>query len=466
MPQFAIAVRRAALGSALLLGLPAAHAQIAIVSPSYIDFGEIKMGAQVTVPVELRNLSAVPLSLAGGGIGGTSNGFSSNAGTCTSPLPANAACAFNFSFRPLSASETVENSTSILLSGGGESLLARIAVRGTGGESLVQVTPRSIDFGEELIGETVIVPVLVTNTHSSTVQFAGGGIGAPFGGGTTCGGGLAPGATCQFSYRFTPGQINETVGNTSFSVSAANPALSQNYPIQMRGRGRTVAGRYHVAPVALNFGDIKIGSQVESPVTSINRTVITMTRAGGGFNNNDNAFSSLGGGVPACAGGALPPAIACLSNYRFLPRERREHAASTRIGYSQAPSFYEEVPIAFTGTGVGTLARVSPVEVDFGDIERAATVSVPVTILNTSPVTLTNFLGGNVTGEFSRTSTCGTSLAVGASCTITYRFTPGFADNFMATTFLSYQGNGAVETTRITLSGTSGSAIFIDGFDP
>ena len=465
MPRIHTAVHCAALGATLLLGLPAVHAQIAIVSPSYIDFGEIKMGAQVTVPVELRNLTAAPLSLAGGGFN-TANGFSSNGGTCSNPLPANGACAFNYSFRPLSATDTVVNATSISLSGGGESLSVPIAVRGTGGESLVQVTPRSIDFGEELIGEMVSVPVFVTNTHTAAVQFAGGGIGAPFGGSTNCGGGLAPGATCQFNYRFTPAQVNEVLGSTSFSVSAASPALSQGYSIQLRGRGRTTAGRYHVAPVALDFGDIKIGTQVESQVTSINRTATAMTRAGGGFNDNDNAFSGSGGSDPACGGGALPPAVACLSNYRFLPRERRDHLAGTRIGYSQLPDFYEEVPLTFSGKGVGTLARVSPVDVDFGDIEAGTMVMVQVTILNTSPVALTSFLGGNVTGAFSRTTNCGATLAAGASCTLTYRFQPGSVDHFMATTFLSYQGNGAVETTQITLSGTSGSAIFIDGFDP
>lgn len=463
--RFDTAVHHAALGVALTLGVSAVHAQVAIVSPTYIDFGEVKMGALVSAPVELRNLTASPLSIAGGGVSG-GPGLSSNGGTCTNPIPANGSCAFNYTFQPRSATETVVGTTSIFLSGGGQSLSTRIDVRGTGGESLVQVTPRIIDFGEELIGETVTVPVFVTNTHSATVQFAGGGIGAPFGGGTSCGGGLPPGATCQFNYRFTPAQINEAVGSTSFSASATSPALSQGYSIQLRGRGRTTAGRYHVAPVALDFGDIKIGTQVESLVTSKNRTASTMTRAGGGFNDNDNAFSSFGSSVPACGGGALPPAVSCSSTYLFLPRERRGHLANTRIGYSQLPNFYEEVPLEFTGNGVGTLARVSPVDFDFGDIGQGTFVTVPVRILNTSPVTLTNFLGGNVTGAFSRTSTCGTTLTVGASCTLTYRFQPGSADNFMATTFLSYQGNGAVETTQITLSGTSGSAIFVDGFDP
>lgn len=459
------ATRRVALGAILLSAFPAAQAQIAIISPTYIDFGEVKMGAQVSVPVELRNLTATPLSIAGGGVSGGS-GLSSNGGTCVNPIPANGACAFNYTFRPTSATGTVEGATSILLSGGGESFQARIALRGTGGESLVQVWPRSIDFGEELIGETVTVPVNITNTHGVAVQFAGGGIGSPFGGSTNCGGGLAPGATCQFNYRFTPGQVDEVSGSTSFSASATSPSLSQGFSIQLRGRGRTTAGRYHLAPVGLDFGDIKIGTQVESQVLSINRTAGAMTRAGGGFNDNDDAFFSGGGSVPGCSGGVSPPGVTCISNYRFLPRERRDHEASTRIGFSQLPDFYEEVPLSFTGTGVGTLARVSPLEVDFGDIGSGVMVTVPVRILNTSPVMLTNFLGGNVTGVFSRTSTCGTSLAVGASCTITYRFQPGSANTFMATTFLSYQGNGAIETTQITLSGSSGSALFIDGFDP
>ena len=465
MTTIDIAWLRTALGAAFLLALPATQAQIAIVSPSYIDFGEIKMGARVTARVEVRNLSAVPLNLTGGGIY-SATGFTSAGGSCNGPVPAHTACMLTYRFQPHSATDTVEDSVSLVVSAGGESLSTLISMRGTGGESLVQVTPRSIDFGEEFIGETVTVPVAVTNTHTGTVFFSGGAIGGAFDATTNCGGGLAPGATCQFFYQFTPSQINAIDGNTSFSVSATSPAMSQDYSITLRGRGRTVAGRYQVAPVAMDFGEIKIGTQVLSLVTSINRTASAMTLAGGGLTVPDNAFSSTGSTVPACTGGVLPPAMACSTNFRFLPRERRQHLGSTKVAFSQVPNFYEEVPLTFTGTGVGTLARVSPVDVDFGDISQATMVTVPVTILNTSPVTLTNFLGGNVTGAFSRTSTCGTSLAAGASCTITYRFQPGFADNYMATTFLSYQGNGAVETTQITLSGTSGSAIFIDGFDP
>ena len=465
MSHICSVILRAATVVVSLLWLTAGHAQIAIISPSYIDFGEVKMGALVTVPVELRNLTGMPLDIAGGNFS-IANGFLVNGGTCSTPLPPHQSCTFNYSFRPLSATETVENATSIFLSGGGQSLNTPIAVRGTGGESLVQVTPRSIDFGEELIGQTVAVPVFITNTHTATVQFGGGGIGAPFSGSQNCASGLAPGATCQFTYRFTPAQVDEVVGTTTIGISSSNPSLSQGYSIQLRGRGRTTAGQVHVAPVALDFGDIKIGTQVESLVHSTNRTGSAMTRAGGGFNDNDNAFSGMGGGVPGCSGGESPPGVACNTRYRFLPRERRDHQASTRLGFSQ-PGFYQEVPLAFSGTGVGTLARITPVDVDFGDINQGTMVTVQVTVLNTSPETLGNFLGGDVTGVFSRTSTCGASLTTGASCTITYRFQPNAVGNFMATTFLSYRGNdsNAEETTQITLGGTSGSAIFINGFE-
>lgn len=466
MPAIQIAAR-AVVGALLLFWLSVGQAQIALVSPSYIDFGEIKMGAQVTVPVLLRNLTATPLELGGGGFN-TTNGFSSNSGTCTgTTIPAHGSCAFTFIFRPLSATQTVENATFIHFSGGGESMLAPIAVRGTGGESLVQVTPRSIDFGEELIGEMVTVPVTITNTHSAMVQSIGGGIGPPFSATTSCGSGIAAGASCHYFYSFIPGQVNEVVGNTSISFTEVGTDLSHNFiSIQLRGRGRTTAGPVHVTPVALDFGDIKIGSAVQATVFSTNRTASTMTQGGGGFNDDDNAFSTVSiVPVPGCNAGLQPPQVACSTVYGFLPRERRGHAASTHFGFSQPPDFYQVVPLSFSGNGVGTLARISPVAVDFGDIPPGILVSVPVTIRNTSPVTLSNFLGGNVTGAFSRTTTCGTSLAAGASCTINYRFQSWQAGHFQATTIVSYQGNGAVETTQITLSGTSGSPIFMNGFE-
>lgn len=451
----------------LMLLLPlAASAQLANVTPAFLDFGPVKMGATVTVPLTISNLSPFPLAVAGGGTGG-GNGFSALGGTCAGSVAANSSCTINYLFRPQAASGTVSDSTLLELSGGGQLQFATLALQGTGDEALAQVSPRSIDFGEEFFGQTVTIPVTITNTHSATLNLAGGGVGAPFsaiGGMPSCGGGIAPGASCQINYNFTPSQVNEASAATTISLSDG-VSLTQDFSLQVRGRGRANVGVVSVAPVDIDFGDIKLGTPVEVRVRSTNRTASNLQRAGGGFNDNDNAFIGFGSNDPGCGGGAHPSGATCSNAYFFQPRERRAHAASTAIEFSGSGNF-ASVALSFSGFGVGRLARVSPVAIDFGAIRAGTQVSVPVTVLNTSTATLTNIIGGNVSGEFSRTTTCGASLSIGASCTLTYRFQPFSDGDFQTTTLLSYTNiSGTQETVQIDLNGTGTTAIFSDGFE-
>jgi hypothetical protein len=454
-----------ALGA--LLPVSAWAQQIAQVSPAFIDFGPIKMGATATVPVTLYNLGSTPLSIAGGGTG-SDVGLFSLGGTCSGgSVPANGSCTLNYHFRPRSRSETVSASTSILLSGGGQSQYFPINLRGTGDESLAQVSPRFIDFGEELIGQTVSVPVTITNTHSATLYLAGGGIDAPFGavsGSPSCAGGLAAGASCQFLYRFTPGQISEVNGSTTLGVhDGVN--LWQDFSIQLRGRGRTIAGNVGLTPVRIDFGEIKLGNTVQIIERSTNRSGVPLQRFGGALVTSDNAFLSYGSNDPGCGGGSHPVGTTCTKPYWFTPRERRAHATSSNT-YYEGTGVAETHSMHLTGTGIGRLARVSPVEVDFGAIRSGSQVSVQVTLTNTSPSALGNLLGGNVTGAFSRTTSCGASLASGSSCIFIYRFQPPGDGAYQTMTLLSYSNaDGVQETSEIVLAGIGTSLLFGNGFE-
>jgi hypothetical protein len=163
---------------ALLLAMPslaAAQTRLANVGPVFIDFGEVRMGARVTVPVTVRNLTAGTISFAGGGFN-TNTGFLAGGGTCSGSLAAGGTCEFRYTFRPRSATGLeVSGSTVLSLSApGSPSQSVPLNFVGIGVESMVDVTPRSVDFGDTLVGETVTVPVTVTNPTTETVLFSGG----------------------------------------------------------------------------------------------------------------------------------------------------------------------------------------------------------------------------------------------------------------------------------------------------
>src|SRR4029078_4995947 len=71
------------------------------------------------------------------------------------------------------------------------------------------VSPTTLNFGTVAVNSTATIPVVVKNvsTTTQTPNFAGGAPNDPtnLGGSQNCAGvPLAPGATCSFTYTFTP----------------------------------------------------------------------------------------------------------------------------------------------------------------------------------------------------------------------------------------------------------------------
>lgn len=462
------------------LGATATAAELASVGPVYVDFGAIKVGTTVSIPVRVRNLTALPMTFAGGGFSDTQAFFGSN-GSCGGSLAAGATCALDYTFRPPQAGNTAfqaSTSLSVIVAGSAQAFALEFA--GSGTESLVQLTPRHIDFGKWLVGQQVIVPVTVTNTHASTVTFGGGGFApGPFTGiSGTCGGTpLAAGASCHFNYRFIPAEVGSVSAATSIGVSAASPApaLGEAYPITVTGTGVASVPIVGVAPVSIGFGRIKVGTRASVPFPFTNQTAQTLSFGGGGFspgNDGDGAFSggsATGAGCNTAMGQALPGAT-CTGQYRFEPRVEGVASASTSYGFS-VPGTSVNQPISVTGEGTGTLAQLTPNDIDFGRVAFGTTLSVPVTLTNTSGKTLTSILGGSVTQPFSSSTTCGTTLAAGASCSWTYTFNAGQPNAAIGATvtrqtLVSFTNTTGIQpVVAVTMTATRGDRLFGDGFD-
>ena len=176
------------------------------------------------------------------------------------------------------------------------------------GPALV-ATPLSIDFGPVGVGVTS-PPQVVTISNPGTetlTNFAGG---APFdnqfSGAQDCAGGVAPGASCQYTFRFTP-NAEGFASTTSNSSTNAGP-----FVIELTGTG--VGAELWVTPTWLDFGALPVGVMSASQVVTItNVGLSTLTDFAGGA-PFDNQFS----GAQDCVGGVAPGAT-CQYTFRFTP---------------------------------------------------------------------------------------------------------------------------------------------------
>ncbi len=154
-------------------------------------------------------------------------------------------------------------------------------------------------------------------------------------------------------------------------------------------------------------------------------------------------------------GTSLAPGASCAISATFTPKSPAGFKTSTVTvvdaagtqtltlnGTSLAPA------LASTLTPVGPLTFTSQV---IGTVSAAQALTLSNTGANPLPISSIAIAFGNYL-NFVQTNNCGTSLAVGASCTINVTFTPKAAAGFKTSTVTEVDAAG---THTVTLNGTA-----------
>src|SRR5271167_2255514 len=114
------------------------------------------------------------------------------------------------------------------------------------------------------------------------------------------------------------------------------------------------------------------------------------------------------------------------------------------------------VTLSGTGGAAGPSVSLVPASVTFpSQPTGTASGTQPVTLTNTGNAALT-IASITASGDFTQTNNCGTSVAVGSSCTISVMFTPTGGGTRSGT--LSISDNAPGSPQMVTLSGTGGAA--------
>jgi hypothetical protein len=241
------------------------------------------------------------------------------------------------------------------------------------------------------------------------------------------------------------------------------PAFSDSFDLAFSGTGINVAQATSTRPVALDFGAVQVGRSATLLVTTQNLSAANVTVSGGVFPPADATTWVRG---PACANPTAPN-TSCLLDFSFLPREATGYAINTALTITQGGQS-RQVSLSLAGEGTGTLARVSPAQLDLGRVPVGGSNSAQVAITNTSEVTLA--ITQSLATPFEITSsTCGASLAPGASCSITYRLDGDIAllgrQTADARIRLENVAGGYLQQATVVLTGEVVDGIFGDGFE-
>jgi hypothetical protein len=198
-----------------------------------------------------------------------------------------------------------------------------------------------------------------------------------------------------------------------------------------------------IYPARLEFGGQAVGvGSAPATVTVSNPSGAPITMAGvtvsGAFTVIDNCPSTLASGT------------SCALGISFLPTTAGDASGMLTINDSV---FGSPQMVKLTGTGVAKpVASPSTSRLMFGK-QRVSTTSLPQTFaLHNSRKAPLQISSVDATGDFSVTSNCPASLAAGAKCTISVRFTPTAAKILGGTVNISDDAEGSPQS--VALSGT------------
>jgi uncharacterized repeat protein (TIGR01451 family) len=234
-------------------------------------------------------------------------------------------------------------------------------------------------------------------------------------------------------------------------------------------------------PIGLISGDFNNDTHLDVAAVNAADVAILLGNGAGGLtlHSNPTAGSNLISGVTGDFNGDGKLDIAVADEtlgeaFLFLGNDDGTFLAPTT--YTTASGTYSAVTadfvgngaldLAFTNNGAGSVSiflqtlpvSLSPASLSFGN-QAVGVPSSPLT------VTLTNSTGGTLTisaisitgtnsGDFSKTTTCGATVAVGATCTISVTFTPSIVGSEVATLSVTDNGNNSPQTLALSGTGT------------
>jgi subtilase family serine protease len=327
---------------------------------------------------------------------------------------------------------------------------ATVSVTGSTGPA-ASLSATSLSFGSETVGvQTAAQNVTLTNTGNaqlSITSFTSTGTGAASfviinGCGTT----LAAGAHCIFSAAFKP----TATGALSATITIVDNAANSPQTVTLAGTGATsTGGILSLTPPTLAFASENIGATSAGKLITVKNTgtsALTLTALS--FTGaNPTSFGQLDTCYATLSAGA-----SCFAMVSLIPQTTGSLAATYNVSSSVGNG-----SVTLTGTGIPTAALTfSPASMTLpATLHGTHSVASILTVKNTGTSTATfTFLGigGTNYANFFQLNSCGTTLAVGASCKVFVVFSPTAVGTYTAT--MEFFDTAQNEYQGVTLSGT------------
>ena len=434
-----------------------------------IGFGSTYIGATsgtVTFKLTYGGSSNPATSIA---IAPSSANFSIISNTCPTSLVANESCTLGVRFNPTIAG-SINNTLSVSYVSEG---VARTFARNLNGTGLtpgsLSFSPSPLSFASQSTG--AVYDQLLTVTRSGSYSVGNvtptlTGTGFSYKGGTYPGtGGTCPllstlPTTCTIALSFSPTQAIAYTGQ--LSLAYYNGFQNTQTAVNLSGTGLATA------KLVFSSGTYEWGKLIQ---TTTGEKTLTLTNAGLVAATNLSAsgigapFAFKGGSYPGTSGTcgtSLEVNQSCTLVLVFSPTSVGVKTQTLSIDYHNGQGVAQSTATV-TGEGIAqaiiSISETNPY--NFGSTSIGVAVYKIFTLTNAGSVAGTNLTGMFTSGfafqggSFPGTSgNCSTSLAAGASCTISLSFSPLSTGSQTGSFTLNYNDGLRLQTEIKDLQGT------------
>ncbi len=446
-------------------------------STSALSFHDLSVGVRSEAQaVTVTNTGDAPLTISTFRITGADAADFGQGALCPvapDTLAAGSSCIIYVSFRPDSVGpksatfaigdDAPSSPQTVDLSGAG--------VDGGGGTPVATIAPGgALAFGNQIINtRSEAKAVTLANTGAGPLTIStfriNGADAADFAQGADCPvspSSLPAGAACTIYVSFAP----DTPGSKSATLAIGDDA-GGGQTVSLTGAGTLGAAAVTLSPPSLTFADRSVGTTADAQSVVLTNTGLgPLTISTFRLNGADAADFAQGVDCPI-GPDSLAPGASCTIYVSFTPHSAGLKSATLAIG-DDAPTSPQT--IALGGRGLSDpQVSVSSSSLFFGS-ETVGTESGHQTVLITNtgggPLAIASIgVTGAHAGDFVESDNCPSTLAIGASCSVTIGFDPASAGLDGASLTLSDNAPGGSQSVALSGAGLLPGTWFSDDFE-
>jgi hypothetical protein len=239
-----------------------------------LSFGTVLVGANASLPLQITNVGTAPVTF--NALSATGD-FIPSSGSCPvagGTLAPNTSCNLEVEFTPF---QTGTHAGILSISTSASTLPITASLTGIGAQSLLQVSPSTLNFGSLAVGVSASLPLTLVNTGNAPVTNIVLTITGDYAVTLPCASTtLAPGASCPVTITFTPNTTGTRTG--TLTVTSSDPASPTNVPLIGNGIPNgtftfTIAGGT-TASATVKSGTPAAYSLTLTPINNFSGTVV------------------------------------------------------------------------------------------------------------------------------------------------------------------------------------------------